>query len=432
MPDLQSLVTGDTHAATQPDRPSTPLHFAAAVPWPEAVEFLVAHGADRFVQDCKGLYPIDFAVRAECVPAMEALLSGDCMTYLVQKQPYQFTTLPPALMLPANIDNVELQEVIVDFLLRYRYQSGILPYHDLARAAGKNNRRFAEKLFAAGLHRIEAYNEEGMTPLMVACRMGNISMISFFLQHGADASRSHRQTNLRAGHFLTYNARFLWTNWDHRPVWRNGLRSEEEEARILRTAFDLSMDVESFCRCSQDGYTPITALYSIYRTEEFHNKKESFKLISRLLNWSAADMKKYWRSLVWIEVFERLELTHTCVRLYPTVKTFPEEDRLEIEDEEEELYSELQNIVDEYDSFQAGFDGNTPDCVEEFFDKLDKYLPPKQFIQYPRRVWSENDPDCLSPGMIPVKNWVSSRGEFRLSGHIERITESHMLRILFD
>lgn len=57
--------------------------------------------------------------------------------------------------------------------------------------------------------KVNEYDKEGMTPLILACYYGNMSMLNFLLKHGADPNKSHRDALLRAGHFIS-----LETDWD--------------------------------------------------------------------------------------------------------------------------------------------------------------------------------------------------------------------------
>lgn len=89
------------------------------------------------------------------------------------------------------------------------------------------------------------------------------------------------------------------------------------------------------------------------------------------LDLSHDKLIRLWRCLVRCEIFERLELTHTCVRFRPTIHRLPEEDRLEIEEEEEELYLQLEELMNEFDEWLEEFNGDIADCVDIFFDRLD-------------------------------------------------------------
>jgi ankyrin repeat protein len=55
-------------------RQLTPLHFAAAEGWLEAVKYLIAYGADKYAQDSDGQFPLDIAIVTHSVSATEGLL----------------------------------------------------------------------------------------------------------------------------------------------------------------------------------------------------------------------------------------------------------------------------------------------------------------------------------------------------------------------
>jgi hypothetical protein len=45
------------------------------------------------------------------------------------------------------------------------------------------------------------------------------------------------------------------------------------------------------------------------------------------------------------ETFNRLEMTHTCLKMHRKIQIFPDNRRVEIEDEEEELFFELEEVA---------------------------------------------------------------------------------------
>jgi hypothetical protein len=101
------------------------------------------------------------------------------------------------------------------------------------------------------------------------------------------------------------------------------------------------------------------------------------------------------------EVFDRLEMTHTCVNIHKPSKQIAEEERLEIEWEEEELNDQLQQLMEEYDLRRAKFSGSPLEFLDHFFEshELDLYSD-----EYGRLAWwgtdisNWDDPDLLGPG----------------------------------
>lgn len=412
-------------------RQLTPLHFAAAANWPEGVEILIAHGADKYAEDSEGEFPLDIAIRVQSVPIVGLLLRGDCSPYVFRNKAFQRATLPSSFLNAAKSANEELQNIVVDALSRQQHQlPAIQPYHDLAVAGGKNVRLFAEKMFSAGFRNIEEYNEDGLTPLMSACCEGTMSMAAFFLQNGADPFGIHRDTDLRAGHFIKYESGQFWTSMVQSTRQGNDLRPDQE-AKLLEAAFDIAGNVHSRCRCSPEGFDPVVAVFRANHGENFYVKKRSFENMISHLNSSEDNLIRQWRCLVRCEIFDRLKLTHTCIRYIPTVRKFPEEDRLEIEEEEEELYLQLEKLMNEYDEWQGEFDGNIVECVGIFFDRLDLILRPTQTSIRFGALRGEDEDGILGPGERREMPWISSRGE-RLCDHKEGGRESYILCPLFD
>ena len=131
-----------------------------------------------------------------------------------------------------------------------------------------NNTKFAQKLFTAGFQDIDAYNDSKYTPLMVACNYGNIRMISFLLLHGAEPRKCHEHVGLRAGHFLCYDRiHAAWTYFfSFAIIKEDGFRSKYDEKQLVEASFETSI-IESRCRCSPDGFSPITSLFQMIGRE---------------------------------------------------------------------------------------------------------------------------------------------------------------------
>jgi Ankyrin repeats (many copies)/Ankyrin repeat len=412
----------------QTARQLTPLHFAAAANWLEGVEILISHGADKYAQDSEGLFPLDVAIHIRSVPVVEALLRGDCSPYF-RKRGFQEMRLPTSFLDAANSNNEELQNVVAGALTRH-HRLAVRPYHDLAEVRDGNPTFFAETLFLAGFRDIEEYDENGLTPLMSACCWGNMSMAAFLLRNGGDPLRTHKDADLRAGHFLYYEGDQFFCHGLH--SYRNGDDlCPEQEAKLLEAAFEIAEYVHSTCRCSPEGFDPIIALFQANSNENFYVKKQSFENMMGHLSLSHDNLIRRWQCLVRCEIFDRLELTHTCIRCLPTVRKFPEEDRLEIEEEEEELWVQLEEIIDEYDEWQREFNGDIVDCVGIFFDRLDLILRPTQASMRWAGFLREGDGGILGPGEGCENHWISSRGKDIIYDHKEGGRESYVLCSLF-
>lgn len=437
MKDLQKLQGQKGPDSAQRQRSNSPLHFAAAASWPAGVEALISMGYSRFQADENGQTPLDIAVKLGCIVTVETLLKGNCLALFALYTRGEYTSLPLAFLKAAESDDSRLHDTIIECLLRYKFLlPGLLPYHSLVdgRYSDTCNIKFAHRLFNAGFQDIERYNHSGYTPLMVACFNGNIRMASFFLQHGADPFKYHENVNLRAGHFLCYDGIYNystpWSYPDFTLVKEKGFRSREDENRLLEAAFYTSIDTESRCRCSLDGFSPITSLFQIIGSESIFDIKTSFERMIRNVDYSTADMRRHWRAFVACETFNRLGMTHTCIKLNSPGRLFPDNRRTEIEDEEQELFFELEEVVARFDLFSENRD-DLSDCVDEFFDDLDGDLRPRQY-HVPWRKWYNKSPGCLGPGeSFSVDCYLSSRGEQIKYNFKERVREESMLRWLF-
>lgn len=351
----------------------TPLHLIAAECWPAGTELLLKYGVDKFAQDAQGNFALDIAIGNQCVTVVELLLTGDCMPYISRKKKDQKSTLPPNFLQCGLNNNQALQRVIVKTLARHRhFLRAVKPYHDLA-GNFVDCRSIAEKLLTAGFGKINEYDEHGMTPLMLACCEGNASMAAFLLERGADSSRSHRDTLLRAGHFLFLDSGSMWFRMNYRHM-MDGELNPQEKTKLLRPAYDITPLIASRCRCSPEGYSPGTSAFQADLGEDFCVRRRTFEKLLSVLKLCDFDLRREARSFVRMEIFDRLELTHTCIRKFPDIRPFHEQDRLEIEEEEQELYAQFNAFISDFDKWQENFDGDVMSCVNSFFDNLDQHL----------------------------------------------------------
>ena len=410
----------------------TPLHFATAVGWLEGVKLLLAYGVDESAKDPQGLTALDIAISIQCGPILATLISPGSTVYGSSNRKHVNVRSPRSLRLAARSPNQEIQDIYAMAFMRHPQDfCDVRPFHELATDPNKFAISFAEKLYDLGLQNVEEYDECGMTPLTSACFLGFAGLASFLLAHGASPSRGHRWTGLRPGHFMSHREYFDdWESWTGSYC--------TERSVLLESAFKSSDHVKSTCRCSPNGFTPLTSMYRKGFWRDSTSRKRHFKKILTFLNPQEVDMDRQWRCLVAHEIFDRLEMTHTCVDPEPPIRVFPEEDRLEIEDEEEEIFKEFESFIHQYDQFRNDFIGPTATCVEEFFDKLDYDLNPVQDdcnFWSPKLpiTWSPHDPDIFRPiSTYEQKAWLTTNGKWVLYGHEEGEGESCILRSLFD
>jgi hypothetical protein len=443
----------------QRGRSISPLHFAAAASWSEGVKTLISMGYSRFQADGNGETPLDIAIEVKCTPAVEFLLAGDCLELLASSEP----NLPSQFRKAAKSDDSHLHDIIVTCLSRHIFLLPmLLPYHYLAyrnwrvyyyyrnhhlwrnyyhwrdyhhSADFGASIKFAHRLFLAGFQDIDAYNDYGYTPLMVACGARNLEMASFLLEHGADPYKCHEHVDLRAGHFLCYDTSSVTRKF---YFGSDPPRFKDVEKRLLKMALDTSVDIGSRCRCSPDGLSPITTFFHIIDGprvfDNTRSRKMKFEDILENIDSSFTDRKKYWRAFVVSETFCRLGMTHTCVKLKDRIQPFPDNKRIEIEDEEEDLFSELEEIVARFDLFSENFGDDLSRCVDEFIDDLDGDIRvPGQFECNSWSYGAGKVSDDVVLGEASVEGfYVSMRGRIMAYGHKETVKEESMLHLLFS
>lgn len=400
----------------------TPLHLAAAANWPEAVALLISGGADKLAQDSELCLPIDFAIRTNCVKAVELLLTGNStLQFMIPRN----NILRNMLLLPISCGSYSHHTSVLNSishtLLRLRHSWRVIQlYHHLG-GYGSLNSEFtvalAESLFAAGFQDLELQDKHGMTALMRACCGSNLRIAKFLLGKGASLSTPHRDSALTAGHFLVR----IW-------VFDASFKVSDMElcAQMLQTAFDATDNVHSRCLCSPEGFTPVTAL----RRSHHQRKREIFGRIMRCLQWSTNDVEQQARAFALGEVFDRLQMTHTCVNIRQPYQQIAEEDRIEIEIEEEEFHEQLLELMEEYDIGRVKFSGGPLEFLDFFFEMHELDLPSNK-DNYDK-VLNWNDKDILGPGKEYQFSRISFTGKEIFFGHTEEVKEENMLALLFD
>lgn len=115
---------------------------------------------------------------------------------------------------------------------------------------------------------------------------------------GANTLTSHRDSALTAGFFLAAGMRF------------DSSKTVDSElfARLLQPAFEVADKVESYCLCCPGGFTPVAALGRSRNGDE----RCSFRTLILCLQWPLYAVEQQARAFALGEVFNRLQMTHTC------------------------------------------------------------------------------------------------------------------------
>lgn len=142
------------------------------------------------------------------------------------------------------------------------------------------------------------------------------------------------------------------------------------------------------------------------------------------------ESKTHRRNFIRAEIFNRLELTHTCIDISDNeIRTFAEDEQIEIEEEEEELYEQLEELLEEYDNLMLSSAEPVHGFNHKFLENLDHFLRPVQGTDLLPRQWV-NETDLLSTG-CEYSDGMNSRGEWIRIGYREKGGEGNMLSLLF-
>jgi hypothetical protein len=398
----------------------TPLHLAAAANWPEAVKLLLNNRAGRYAQDSELCLPIDFAIQSGCLEAVKLLLDGDCILHFTAPRQHKLFKLPQRILYAIFMTDGNMNDILLRALISLHHSSEALRlYHafPLWVRGEVCSISAAERLFSGGFIDLELRDEFGKTALMQACQHGHLQYCRFLLEKGANASTPHRDSAITAGFFLAAGI---------------GLRRSETVdlklcARILQPAFDLADTVESHCMCSPGGFTPVTAL-----SRSFHsNERRWFRTLILCLHWPLYIVEQQTRAFALGEVFDRLQMTHTCVDICKPGQQISEDDRLAIESDEDEFHYQLQQFMEEYDLGRTGFASGPLEYLDWFFETHELDLPSfDPNTTYSGR--SSYDSNLLGPGLNYQSARRSFSGKMIYYGHKELVTEENVLALLFD
>ncbi|KAH8586075.1 ankyrin repeat-containing domain protein, partial [Bisporella sp. PMI_857] len=426
--DLESFVRHGMRPKEETSQLLTPLHLAAAANWPEAVMFLLANRADKYAQDSNSQFPIDFAIKTECLESTNLLLDGDCLPYFTspRKTMWDFLDIPVSIFRGLIGISESVRSALLGAIFR---QKDSLEhknlYHSLINNVGDGRLgriavRIVEALLSEGVPGLNTYNDLGYTPLMKACNYYNFELVRVLVENGASISECHRDSGLTAGHFLAASG-YLTPPPDSAGSDPRGI--------LLQIGFDMSNMAKFSCRCSPGGYTPFTAIVRRYS----RRPRDYLHIFIDCLRWPTETLEKEIRTFALVMTFDRLGMTHTCVRIDPYMRycsLIPDEDRLEIEDEEEELHNRLDELMKEYDISRAKFKGCALEFLDYFFELREQELADEDH-------WSSyttdnyDDKDLLGPG----RNYNFSQPSFAdrrvLHRHTEEVREEDMLALLF-
>lgn len=215
-----ALLSGESVHQKDPTYGRTPLHWACMFSSLAAVELLLAHGAadDINEADALGATPLACLIKKRELPGHEAmvrrLLEAGARLELLESggqalmfQDYLTPALAATLLqkglnihctnvmreTPLHVASARGSAALVDFLLAQgadvnrRCLLGCTALHD-----GELDPGIAMRLLRGGAL-VDARDDQGQTPLMLACDFSNVPLIRVLLQHGASLTvKSHQ------------------------------------------------------------------------------------------------------------------------------------------------------------------------------------------------------------------------------------------------
>ncbi|KAK8240729.1 hypothetical protein HDK90DRAFT_193533 [Phyllosticta capitalensis] len=224
----------------------------------------------------------------------------------------------------------------------YAYSCSITSGINLERT--KHNFR---ALLDLGFHNVEVAEEDGSTLFLRACSELQIPWASYIISKGARPDPKGLWLFVR---------KFLG-HWGHpmpHPSW------------LMSLASDVGCDSCS-CRCSTSGCSPAAVLV---RKSFLRHPARRHELVLFTERMSSSARQVAMRELCRLEVFERLDMTHTCC--YYSVK---DDDAADIQEEEEHLNVTLNAFMSLFDHLFSHFDGHFKPFLRAWWAALDVFLP---------------------------------------------------------
>jgi len=175
----------------------------------------------------------------------------------------------------------------------------------------------AEQLYSGGFRSVDDLDEDGVTPLQIACTNVDVhkerwELISWYLDKGA---MPHFRNPKRPKNC------FLAISFSLRNQMITDIEESAESVirRILRRIYDLcrSAIVDScLCYCSTYGCTPVQLLHKRYGWD-WERRSAKFEKWAYLNDFTPMQKESCGEELCRLEIFERLGMAHTCCYAKP-------------------------------------------------------------------------------------------------------------------
>ena len=273
---------------------------------------------------------------------------------------------------------------------------------------------FADRLWSTGFHDTEIYDENGYTPLHLACLHGQLVVACWFMSHGGDPKTVVRGHSLNAFHLLSQgiNERFdLERDFVlHTRDLDTMLGAHRDVLARIAGVCGASCRDHCRCACSPEGCTP-TAILLRAAAGTWCEKEVSFLSWCRLVDLSPGAIETCCLEFARVETFERLGITHVCCKIsFDVVADAMPQDKIEeIQDEESEMIDQLEAWMTLYEEERAKFQGSATQFLGKWSDMLkDELDVPASFEEYwswmVKNGWSERMPDYFSKSSRRVRH----------------------------
>ena len=265
---------------------------------------------------------------------------------------------------------------------------------------------FADRLWSAGFHDINTYNEGGFTPLHKACVYLALGMVNWLMSHGGDPTIVVRGHSLNAFHLLSDGFKtHIAVYGDFR--FENSVTAYRDALTRMAGVCGASCRDHCRCACSPEGCTPTTILLRA-ATRTWCEREVSFLSWCRLVDLSPGAIETCCLEFARVETFERLGITHVCCKIdFDVVSAAMSQDTIEeIQEEESEMIDQLEAWMTLYEEERAKFEGSATQFLGKWSDMLkDEVDVPASFEEYWRREW-ENDKEILMPDYFAKQSSV--------------------------
>lgn len=294
---------------------------------------------------------------------------------------------------------------------------------------------FLEALHTAGFESVDGAHRSLGTPLLRLLNYTNLGqtnnddLIAWFLEKQASPYFIAEHSFPTALFYLSFDYHSLRCN----------SKFLRETLPLVSSVCDPLYTDDCYCFCSSRGGCLVAhKLWSCDPHMLNHDTcllKTRAVLTTRLQEWlqfaqiDEAVASVYYDEMCRVEIFDRLGLAHTCCTVfdgfYVKRKTFEEEMRNELHEEDSTLREQLELIIEEYQRLKGIYPGTILEFWERWWARLDMILPELSPQERCRRDRSGND-----SGWHDIKPGSDIQRKIRVLSNLRAVAEESALRKL--